>query len=118
MHERTHSEIGAASSAENIFGVPPHDPDEKRKKDDQPNVPPARYPSRSGSSKYDFVKVRSAELLLSCSFVIMIFSFDWFCCAIQVKVWLGENADHYYVLSRFLLSRMLTVTKVTCSTID
>jgi hypothetical protein len=27
-------------------------------------------------------------------------------------VWLGENADHYYVLSRFLLSRMLTVTKV------
>jgi hypothetical protein len=30
----------------------------------------------------------------------------------QVKVWLGENADHYYVLSRFLLSRMLTVTKV------
>uniref|UniRef100_A0A453J9X8 Uncharacterized protein n=1 Tax=Aegilops tauschii subsp. strangulata TaxID=200361 RepID=A0A453J9X8_AEGTS len=26
-----------------------------------------------------------------------------------VKVWLGENADHYYVLSRFLLSRMLTV---------
>lgn len=60
MHERTHSEIGAASSAENIFGVPPRDPDEKRKKDDQPNVPPARYPSRSGSSKYDFVKVWSA----------------------------------------------------------
>ena len=27
-------------------------------------------------------------------------------------MWLGENADHYYVLSRFLLSRMLTVTKV------
>lgn len=30
----------------------------------------------------------------------------------QVKVWLGDNCDHYYVLSRFLLSRMLTVTKV------
>ncbi|KAH6816922.1 P-loop containing nucleoside triphosphate hydrolases superfamily protein, partial [Perilla frutescens var. hirtella] len=29
-----------------------------------------------------------------------------------VKVWLGDNADHYYVLSRFLLSRMLTVTKI------
>lgn len=43
-------------------------------------------PSRNASSKYDFVKV---------------------------KVWLGENADHYYVLSRFLLCRMLTVTKVT-----
>ncbi|XP_039838894.1 uncharacterized protein LOC120699096 isoform X2 [Panicum virgatum] len=42
-------------------------------------------PSRNVSSKYDFVKV---------------------------KVWLGENADHYYVLSRFLLSRMLTVTKI------
>lgn len=31
---------------------------------------------------------------------------------LQVKVWLGDNADHYYVFSRFLLSRMLTVTKV------
>ncbi|XP_010264321.1 PREDICTED: uncharacterized protein LOC104602358 isoform X2 [Nelumbo nucifera] len=41
--------------------------------------------SRNASSKYDFVKV---------------------------KVWLGDNADHYYVLSRFLLSRMLTVTKI------
>ena len=30
----------------------------------------------------------------------------------QVKVWLGDHADHYYVLSRFLLSRTLTVTKV------
>ncbi|KAL3521412.1 hypothetical protein ACH5RR_019561 [Cinchona calisaya] len=47
--------------------------------------PVVRVPSRSGSSKYDFVKV---------------------------KVWLGDNADHYYVLSRFLLSRMLTVTKI------
>lgn len=45
----------------------------------------ARLPSRNASSKYDFVKV---------------------------KVWLGDNADHYYVLSRFLLSRMLTVTKI------
>ncbi|CAL1371619.1 unnamed protein product [Linum trigynum] len=41
--------------------------------------------SRNAASKYDFVKV---------------------------KVWLGDNADHYYVLSRFLLSRMLTVTKI------
>ncbi|XP_027103967.1 uncharacterized protein [Coffea arabica] len=47
--------------------------------------PIVRTPSRGGSSKYDFVKV---------------------------KVWLGDNADHYYVLSRFLLSRMLTVTKI------
>ncbi|XP_076944822.1 uncharacterized protein LOC143615618 [Bidens hawaiensis] len=44
-----------------------------------------RTATRNGSSKYDFVKV---------------------------KVWLGDNADHYYVLSRFLLSRMLTVTKI------
>ena len=42
-------------------------------------------PSRNASSKYDFVKV---------------------------KVWLGQNADHYYVLSRFLLSRMLSITNV------
>jgi hypothetical protein len=27
-------------------------------------------------------------------------------------VWVGENLAHYYVLSRFLISRMLTVTKV------
>ncbi|KAL8049888.1 hypothetical protein ABFX02_06G048300 [Erythranthe guttata] len=45
----------------------------------------APYSTRNASSKYDFVKV---------------------------KVWLGDNADHYYVLSRFLLSRMLTVTKI------
>lgn len=44
----------------------------------------ARHPRRT-SSKYDFVKV---------------------------KVWIGANSDHYYVLSRFLVSRMLTVTKV------
>ncbi|XP_038685176.1 uncharacterized protein LOC119985077 [Tripterygium wilfordii] len=44
-----------------------------------------RLSSRNASSKYDFVKV---------------------------KVWLGDNADHYYVLSRFLLSRTLTVTKI------
>lgn len=52
---------------------------------DWPTFPVARLPSRNTSSKYDFVKV---------------------------KVWLGDNADHYYVLSRFLLSRMLTVTKI------
>ena len=31
---------------------------------------------------------------------------------VQVKVWLGEGMNHYYVLSRFLISRMLTVTKI------
>ncbi|KAL9249748.1 hypothetical protein AKJ16_DCAP17121 [Drosera capensis] len=46
---------------------------------------PSGFASRNASSKYDFVKV---------------------------KVWLGDNADHYYVLSRFLLSRMLTVTNI------
>ncbi|KAE8715965.1 P-loop containing nucleoside triphosphate hydrolases superfamily protein isoform 2 [Hibiscus syriacus] len=49
------------------------------------SIPSGKFSPRNGSSKYDFVKV---------------------------KVWLGENADHYYVLSRFLLSRMLTVTKI------
>ncbi|XP_020519642.1 uncharacterized protein LOC18428822 isoform X4 [Amborella trichopoda] len=53
--------------------------------DDDFPLPTARFASRNASSKYDFVKVR---------------------------VWLGDNADHYYVLSRFLLSRMLTVTKI------
>ncbi|XP_058104453.1 uncharacterized protein LOC131248269 isoform X3 [Magnolia sinica] len=49
------------------------------------SLPAVRLAARNASSKYDFVKV---------------------------KVWLGGNADHYYVLSRFLLSRMLTVTKI------
>jgi hypothetical protein len=30
----------------------------------------------------------------------------------QVKVWLGESRSHYYVLSRFLISRMLTLSKI------
>ncbi|CAJ1934279.1 unnamed protein product [Sphenostylis stenocarpa] len=51
----------------------------------RPSFPSGRFSTRNASSKYDFVKV---------------------------KVWLGDNADHYYVLSRFLLSRMLTVTKI------
>ncbi|TYH80469.1 hypothetical protein ES332_D03G134300v1 [Gossypium tomentosum] len=58
--------------------------------EDDDNITSFSFPSvksspRNASSKYDFVKVR---------------------------VWLGDNADHYYVLSRFLLSRMLTVTKI------
>lgn len=52
-----------------------------------PHRPPADDPSsfRPSSSKYDFIKVR---------------------------VWLGEAREHYYVLSRFLISRHLTATKV------
>ncbi|XP_020259311.1 uncharacterized protein LOC109835716 isoform X1 [Asparagus officinalis] len=63
--------------------------DENKKKADSSSSSSSssiqRSSSRNASSKYDFVKV---------------------------KVWLGDNADHYYVLSRFLLSRMLTVTKI------
>lgn len=55
------------------------------KEEEKLNNPAVRFSTRNASSKYDFVKV---------------------------KVWLGDNADHYYVLSRFLLSRMLTVTKI------
>ncbi|CAI9774978.1 unnamed protein product [Fraxinus pennsylvanica] len=60
---------------------------EEEEDDDYENQRAAAFPfsTRNASSKYDFVKV---------------------------KVWLGDNADHYYVLSRFLLSRMLTVTKI------
>ncbi|KAI4372679.1 hypothetical protein MLD38_010879 [Melastoma candidum] len=54
--------------------------------DSSPYAPPVcRLSSRHATSKYDFVKV---------------------------KVWLGDNCDHYYVFSRFLLCRMLTVTKI------
>jgi hypothetical protein len=41
--------------------------------------------STRSSSKYDYVKIR---------------------------VWLGPNREHHYVLSRYLISRMLTVTRV------
>ncbi|KAI8540265.1 hypothetical protein RHMOL_Rhmol09G0249500 [Rhododendron molle] len=65
---------------------------EERDEDDDDESNPVDVPTPAvkisipkASSKYDFVKV---------------------------KVWLGDNADHYYVLSRFLLSRMLTVTKI------
>ncbi|KAJ3681857.1 hypothetical protein LUZ60_014430 [Juncus effusus] len=89
MQERADPSIGASStagdSASAAMASSGSGSCDKKKTEDQPAMPPSRFPSRSGSSKYDFVKV---------------------------KVWLGENADHYYVLSRFLLSRMLTVTKI------
>ncbi|XAR66125.1 hypothetical protein NMG60_11012221 [Bertholletia excelsa] len=62
-----------------------HEEDEEEKRTDLNVQAINKFTTRNASSKYDFVKV---------------------------KVWLGENADHYYVLSRFLLSRMLTVTKI------
>lgn len=65
--------------------LPAGESSEEKKGDSSSSLPPTRLPFRNASSKYDFVKV---------------------------KVWLGDNADHYYVLSRFLLSRMLTVTKI------
>ncbi|KAI3815870.1 hypothetical protein L1987_15553 [Smallanthus sonchifolius] len=72
----------AKSSSSNKVFLPE---EEESKKQQTNNDFPVRTGTRNGSSKYDFVKV---------------------------KVWLGDNADHYYVLSRFLLSRMLTVTKI------
>ncbi|KAL6648975.1 hypothetical protein ACP70R_013199 [Stipagrostis hirtigluma subsp. patula] len=66
-------------------------------------------PNRAASSKYDFVKVTSLPLPprppdIFSALTRMVID--------QVKVWLGDNADHHYVLSRFLLCRMLTVTKI------
>ncbi|KAI3912960.1 hypothetical protein MKW98_019313 [Papaver atlanticum] len=64
---------------------PPSGEESSSERKNVPALPTGRSAARNASSKYDFVKV---------------------------KVWLGDNADHYYVLSRFLLSRMLTVTKI------
>ncbi|KAI3977067.1 hypothetical protein MKX01_038440 [Papaver californicum] len=64
---------------------PPSRDESSSERKNVPALPTGRSAARNASSKYDFVKV---------------------------KVWLGDNADHYYVLSRFLLSRMLTVTKI------
>ena len=49
------------------------------------SLPTIRFSIQNVSSKYNFVKV---------------------------NVRMGDNADHYYSLSRFLLSWMLTVTKI------
>nr|KAJ0226988.1 hypothetical protein LSAT_V11C100045900 [Lactuca sativa] len=59
--------------------------DEESEKQQTTNDFPLPIATRNGSYKYDFVKV---------------------------KVWLGDNVDHYYVLSRYMLSRMFTVTKI------
>lgn len=72
----------AKSSSSNKVFFPEEEESEKQQTTNDFPLPAG---TRNGSSKYDFVKV---------------------------KVWLGDNADHYYVLSRFLLSRMLTVTKI------
>lgn len=98
-------------------------------------LPTLRFSSRNASSKYDFVKVflflsfgflgNQSEIDRFFDFVYSFSSLTWYglifkpfffgSLLLKVKVWLGENADHYYVLSRFLLSRMLTVTKVSNS---
>ena len=49
-----------------------------------------------------------ARLRLTASPPCRLCRYDW----VKVKVKLGEHLEHYYILSRFLLSRMLTVIKV------
>ncbi|KAJ9553520.1 hypothetical protein OSB04_017565 [Centaurea solstitialis] len=75
----------SSSSSNKVVFFPEEDESDKQQSTTNNNDFPLPAGTRNGSSKYDFVKV---------------------------KVWLGDNADHYYVLSRFLLSRMLTVTKI------
>lgn len=72
----------------------------------------ARGPKkRTGTSKYDFLKVVHSMITLrgSRSYYSRLIMPT---VALQVKVWLGDNMDHYYILSRFLICRMLTVTKI------
>ncbi|KAF3433161.1 hypothetical protein FNV43_RR24263 [Rhamnella rubrinervis] len=76
---------GKELAASNYDGNSSEEDDSNVDNKKETTFPTVRFSSRNNSSKYDFVKV---------------------------KVWLGDNADHYYVLSRFLLSRMLTVTKI------
>ncbi|GAB4858807.1 hypothetical protein Ancab_010285 [Ancistrocladus abbreviatus] len=68
-----------------VMVAKPSNSEDIEQKAEEATLPSGGFSTRNTSSKYDFVKV---------------------------KVWLGDNADHYYVLSRFLLSRMLTVTKI------
>ncbi|XP_024970678.1 uncharacterized protein LOC112509773 [Cynara cardunculus var. scolymus] len=75
------SGVSKSSFSSTLFVREEEESDRKKTTNDLP----LRIVTHSGSSRYDFVKV---------------------------KVWLGDDADHYYVLSRFLLSRMLTVTKI------
>lgn len=82
--------------------------------------------ARKAASKYDFVKVRDRKhtpASVKCHRLPAVASGDatdakpaGVTCPAhatsQVKVWLGEEGSHYYVLSRFLVSRSLTVTKI------
>jgi hypothetical protein len=79
-------DMAASSSSSSLSQSHSQSQTQAHKVEEEEHAADPPSPSRNASSKYDFVKV---------------------------KVWLGENADHYYVLSRFLLCRMLTVTKVT-----
>eukprot|EP00257_Ricinus_communis_P020927 XP_015580292.1 uncharacterized protein LOC8289616 [Ricinus communis] len=79
------TDVAAASSSSSSHRIASNSAEEDSDQSKNPSFPAVNISSRNASSKYDFVKV---------------------------KVWLGDHADHYYVLSRFLLSRMLTVTKI------
>ncbi|KDP24670.1 hypothetical protein JCGZ_26448 [Jatropha curcas] len=82
---RDDNEVAAASSSSSKTHKNHNSGEEDSDHSNNPSFAGVNFSSRNNSSKYDFVKV---------------------------KVWLGDHADHYYVLSRFLLSRMLTVTKI------
>ena len=74
---------------------------------------------QKNSSKYDFVKARqplqggqNASLQLArCPGSLACAPADP-SSLLQVKVWLGRDRQHHYVLSRYLTCRMLTVTKI------
>uniref|UniRef100_A0A0E0I0A9 2-phosphoglycerate kinase n=1 Tax=Oryza nivara TaxID=4536 RepID=A0A0E0I0A9_ORYNI len=82
---QTRMDMAASSSSSSLSQSHSQSQTQAHKVEEEEHAADPPSPSRNASSKYDFVKV---------------------------KVWLGENADHYYVLSRFLLCRMLTVTKI------
>ncbi|KVI07584.1 hypothetical protein Ccrd_014052, partial [Cynara cardunculus var. scolymus] len=112
------SGVSKSSFSSTLFVREEEESDRKKTTNDLP----LRIVTHSGSSRYDFVKVFPTPLVnLSMREqkhgeygpkleIIAVWMGKRTC--INVKVWLGDDADHYYVLSRFLLSRMLTVTKI------
>lgn len=71
-------------------------------------------PSRPTSSKYDYVKGEGAPTASRAFSPLNVHSADttFSCLPPTVKVRLGAaDEPHYYVLSRYLVSRVLTVTK-------
>lgn len=108
---------GGGATAPLLAGGAPPPPESVNRGGPATAAPEDAPPSRPTSSKYDYVKGagRARSSLLFACWAVGEASGPSQPLAprLAVKVRLGAGSDaHYYVLSRYLVSRVLTVTKV------